>query len=121
VRFLSYGSFVWVQAILGDGWWKQRLVNIAIHAAVVWALVGPVPRDPAPRFRGAESRRIRTRRFRPERVVALPFAIGFFALNPVAVYAVGYLIQRSILLATFFVVVALWSLARATTGGKPWL
>jgi len=121
VRFLSYGSFVWVQAILGDGWWKQRLVNIAIHAAVVWALWGlyreilrhvsaaPNPDDPhAPVPPLSES-------------WALPFAIGFFALNPVAVYAVGYLIQRSILLATFFVVVAFWSLARATTGGKAWL
>ena len=37
-RLLSYGSFVWLQAVFGDGWWKQRLVNVAIHAAVVLAL-----------------------------------------------------------------------------------
>ena len=30
-RLLSYGSFVWVQGILGDGWWKQRVFNIALH------------------------------------------------------------------------------------------
>ncbi len=33
VRTLSYGSFVWVQALLGEGWWKQRLVNLLIHAS----------------------------------------------------------------------------------------
>ena len=43
---------------------------------------------------------------------ALWLAIGFFALNPVAVYAVAYLIQRSILLATLFVVLGLWLFAR---------
>jgi tetratricopeptide (TPR) repeat protein len=110
-RMLSYGSFVWVQALFGEGWWKQRLGNLAIHAGVVaalWALYreilrhiaasSPEARDtPAPPY--AES-------------PALGFAIGFFALNPVAVYAVAYLIQRSILLATLFVVLGLWCFAR---------
>ena len=52
---------------------------------------------------------------------AMPIAIGFFALNPAAVYAVGYLVQRSILLATFFVVLGLWLFARAAGGGRRWL
>ena len=30
-RMLSYGSFVWIQDILGEGWWKQRIVNIVLH------------------------------------------------------------------------------------------
>ena len=33
-RWLSYGSFVAVRELLGDGWWKQRLVNVSIHVAV---------------------------------------------------------------------------------------
>ena len=37
-RMLSYGSFVWVQDVLGEGWGKQRLVNIAVHLGVVAAL-----------------------------------------------------------------------------------
>ena len=37
-RMLSYGSFVWVQDLLGEGWWKQRLVNIAVHMGVVATL-----------------------------------------------------------------------------------
>ena len=105
-RVLSYGSFVWVREIFGDGWWKQRLMNLAIHAAVVIALYGlwreilghvvptAEPGEPAPAPLAASP--------------ALGVAIGFFALNPVAVYGVGYLVQRSILMATFFVVLALW-------------
>lgn len=119
-RTLSYGSFVWVQSIFGEGWWKQRLVNLAIHLAVVlamWALyrellrsVSPTPSDdpavtPVPW----------------ERSPALGLAIGFFALNPVAVYAVAYLVQRSILLATLFVVVGLWLFAAGLRKGRPWL
>jgi tetratricopeptide (TPR) repeat protein len=38
-----------------------------------------------------------------------------FALNPVAVYAVGYLIQRSIVMATLFAVLTCWAFARALT------
>src|SRR5258705_3051198 len=37
VRMLSYGSFVWLQALIGEGWWKQRLVNLAIHLGLVLA------------------------------------------------------------------------------------
>ncbi len=35
---LSYGSFVWLQAILGDGWWKQRIFNIGLHIATALTL-----------------------------------------------------------------------------------
>jgi hypothetical protein len=42
VRSLSYGSFVWVQAILGEGWAKQRGFNIALHIATALALYGLV-------------------------------------------------------------------------------
>jgi len=117
-RFLSYGSFVWLHALLGEGWWKQRLVNLAIHACVVlalWALYREILRCIAPAA-GAEAG---TQDY--ARSPALPFAIGFFALNPVAVYAVAYLIQRSILMATFFVVLGLWCLARGLARANPWL
>ncbi len=117
VRTLSYGSFVWVQALLGEGWWKQRLVNLLIHACVVgalWAFYREILRhvaapagdgEPAPYHRSP----------------ALGIAVGFFALNPVAVYGVGYLIQRSILMATLFTVLALWLFARGLRSGKWWM
>src|SRR4029077_17489434 len=104
---LSYGSFVWVQTLLGEGWWKQRLVKLAIHIGVVFVLWGfyreilrrIAPPEPAEGSAAAPAAL--------ERSWALPIAIGFFALNPVSVYAVGYLVQRSILLATFFVALGL--------------
>ena len=110
-RMLSYGSFVWLHSLLGDGWWKQRLFNVLLHLGVVvalWALYREILRhiQAAP---GADAPA------QPDTFAtspALGFAIGFFALNPVAVYGVAYLIQRSILMATLFVVAGLWALAK---------
>jgi protein O-mannosyl-transferase len=108
VRMLSYGSFVWLQQLFGTGWWRQRILNIALHIGVVVALWGfysqllravVLPKDAGPEAVSYH------------RSPALPLAIAFFALNPVAVYAVAYLVQRSILMATFFVVVGLWCFA----------
>lgn len=118
VRMLSYGTFVWLQALFGEGWWKQRLVNLAIHVGVVvalWALYREILRHIAPPAAGPGEE------VPYDRSPALGFAIGFFALNPVAVYAVAYLIQRSILLATLFVVLGLWLFARGLATRKPWL
>jgi tetratricopeptide (TPR) repeat protein len=116
-RMLSYGSFVWLQALLGEGWWKQRLVNLAIHMGVVialWALYREILRHVAPPADEPGDAAVAY-----HRSPALGVAIGFFALNPVAVYAVAYLIQRSILLATFFVVLGFWLFARALATRKP--
>ena len=116
-RMLSYGSFVWLQAIFGEGWWKQRLVNLGIHigvAAALWVLYREILRHIAT-APGEDAARAAGYRDSP----ALGFAIGFFALNPVAVYAVAYLIQRSILLATLFVVAGLWAFARGLATRRP--
>ena len=118
VRVLSYGSFVWLQSLVGEGWWKQRLLNLAIHLAVVvalWALYREILRAIVAPAQGAAPP------VAYERSPALGFAIGFFALNPVAVYSVAYLVQRSILLATLFVVLGLLSFTRALSTRKPWL
>lgn len=116
-RLLSYGSFIWIQEIFGEGWWKQRIANLLIHVGVVMGLWGfyreVLARVEPPRPESAESILAPL-----ERSPALGFAIAFFALNPVAVYAVAYLIQRSILLATFFVVTGLWAFARGIVRGQ---
>jgi hypothetical protein len=108
VRWLGYGTFVWLREVFGDGWWKQRLFTIGAHIATVGVLWGfyeeilrhiaHAPDEAGPPVPYALS-------------PALPLAIGVFALNPVGVYAVAYLIQRSIVLATFFTVLALWLFA----------
>ena len=116
-RPLSYGSFVWVHALFGDGWWKQRLVNVLLHAGTVLALwgfwrevMGALTPSRAPGEAAAPEPY--------EQSPVLGLAIAFFALNPAAVYAVAYLIQRSIVMATLFVVVALWAFVRALRTGK---
>lgn len=110
-RMLSYGTFVWLQAIAGEGWWKQRLFNVLIHCGVVIALWGlyreilkHIAAPPAQPGDAAPTPLTQS--------PALAVAIGFFALNPAAVYAVAYLVQRSILMATFFVVLGLFFFAR---------
>jgi tetratricopeptide (TPR) repeat protein len=121
-RMLSYGSFVWLHAVLGAGWWKQRLFNVLLHCGVVialWALYREILRHIAS-APGATAEDAPQQSFADS--PALGFAIGFFALNPVAVYGVAYLIQRSILMATLFVVLGLWSLARGLRLGRAgWL
>ena len=102
-RWLSYQSFVWVEAVFGEGGWKQRLFNILLHLlvsllllALITALLrcgrerGDLPWQP----QGGE-------------LAALRVGVLLYALNPVAVYAVAYLIQRSIVMATLFVVLGL--------------
>lgn len=115
-RLLSYGSFVWVQGILGDGWWKQRIVNIGLHVATALALYALVLEllqrtqwdrgsADAPHF----SNSLRT---------ATGLGVALWAFNPVAVYTVAYLIQRSILMATLLVVIACWSYVRGLVSAQ---
>lgn len=120
VRMLSYGSFVWLQALAGEGWWKQRIANLAIHVMVIvalWGLYREILRHiVAPPVEGGLAAGQPAEGY--EKSPALWLAIGFFALNPAATYAVAYLIQRSILLATLFVVLGLWMFARGLATGK---
>src|SRR5690606_35442129 len=97
---------------------KQRAFNLVLHAGVVvalWALYRRVLRyvqaSPAEDGAGAAGE--------PHRSPALGLAIAVFALNPVAVYAVAYLIQRSIVMATLFTVLALWCFVRAVGERRP--
>lgn len=104
-RLLSYGSFVWAAEVFGDGWWKQRLINVALHLGTVWGLwvlVRGLMRHVAwpENDEGAQPSAA-------SRDAAATVGVLLFALNPVAIYAVAYLIQRSILMATLF---AVWAL-----------
>ena len=115
-RLLSYGSFVWVDALFGGGWWKQRLVNVLLHLGTVAALYALL------------RELLRLVRFAPEvqeqpdfersRNAALMVGVALFALHPVAVYAVAYLTQRSIVLATLFSVLACWLFVRGLLSGR---
>lgn len=115
-RFLAYGSFVWLDSLFGAEIWKQRLFNIGLHLSVcvaLWALFRQLlARVEWPvEVSGAEG-------FVASRNTALVIGILFFAFNPVAVYAVAYLIQRSILGATLGVVLACYLFVRALGENK---
>lgn len=113
-RLLSYGSFVWLQAILGDGWWKQRIFNIALHIATAFALYAFVLELLERTEWDHAGEAVRQTPFL--RAAAL-LGVTLWAFNPVAVYAVAYLIQRSILMATLFVALACWSYVRGLVSG----
>ena len=118
-RLLSYGSFVWVQALAGEGWWKQRLVNVALHLGTVFAvyrlLATLLERTEFP----AQERS--AAHFEVSRTLALRIGVALFALNPVAVYAVAYLVQRSVVMAALFVALGLVSFVQGlTTQRRAW-
>ena len=110
IRLLSYGSFVWVQDILGEGWWKQRMFNVGLHIATaltlylfVLQLLQRTQWEQGTRDAPGFSTSLR---------IAAGLGVALWAFNPAAVYAVAYLIQRSILMATLFVSLACWSFLR---------
>jgi tetratricopeptide (TPR) repeat protein len=118
-RLVSYGTFMWIDSLFGEALWKQRIANLAIHLGVVvalWVFYREVLRSIAtPRPEPGEA----PQPYRESQ--GLGIAIGYFALNPVAVYAVAYLIQRTILMATLFVVLGLWLFARGLRTRQWWL
>lgn len=116
-RLLSYGLFVWVNDLLGEGWWKQRLVNLLLHLSVAICLYGLIrflmDRVQWPAVKGDPD----PSRLARSKDAAVAFGVAVFAFNPVSVYAVAYLIERSIVMATLFSVVCLYLTARAATQG----
>jgi tetratricopeptide (TPR) repeat protein len=115
-RLLSYGSFVWIQNIVGEGWWKQRIFNIGLHIATALTLYALVL-DLLQRTQWEESTR-NSPQFTNSLKVSTSLGVALWAFNPVAVYAVAYLIQRSILMATLFVALACLSYVRGLVTGQ---
>jgi protein O-mannosyl-transferase len=98
LRYPSYFTIAAVQVVFGTVQ-AQRALNLVLHCAAALALFFALrslqrlclsaPETPA---RGR---------------IAAMVAAALFAAHPVAVYAAGYLVQRSILLATLFSLVSL--------------
>lgn len=117
-RILSYGSFVWLAFLAGDAWPVQHAANIGLHLATALALslcrsvMDAIAWDAPPGADAAGEARAKD--------AAAALGVALFAFNPVAVYAVAYLVQRSILMATLFSVLALCLVARAARSGGHW-
>ena len=118
-RVLSYSTIVWVNKLAGDAWWLQRLINVLLHLSVVAMLFIFYRRLlvslALPESGGGERERTSS--------CALLIGVAWYAINPTAVYAVAYLTQRSIVMATLFSVIALWCVLRALDARSPalWL
>ncbi|HSD59362.1 MAG TPA: hypothetical protein VLC55_00720, partial [Burkholderiales bacterium] len=97
LRWFAYASFGWTHAMVGPDWWWYRAGNLAAHLAVMLAAYGLAWRFSValagPALPAGATVRLR---------MAAALGAALFALHPVAVYAVAYVAQRSILFATLF-------------------
>ena len=111
IRSLPNATLAWTLALFGRELIYFRLGNLLLQVAVVISVYGCIQQ-----LRAASALHNASPTTSPDRSVAFAAAL-LFAVHPVAVYAVGYLAQRTILMATLFAVLALWSYARGCT---PW-
>lgn len=93
LRRFAYGSFGLTYALLGLDLHWMRIGNLLLHAAASVALFAL-----GTRLLGALLPELPATR----RVAAAFVGAALFAAHPVSVYAVAYLMQRSILMATAF-------------------
>lgn len=111
IRMLSYGSFVWVNTLFGDSIALQRCINVALHLATcygIWLLVTALFKH----VQFSEEAKADPQ-FEGNKRIAIFAAVALFAVHPVAVYAVGYLIQRSMVMLTLFTALACWAYVTA--------
>lgn len=119
-RWLSYGTFVWLQPLFDRGWVGHRLVNVLLHvcnSAVLLAVVTACCARFQEMSRAQEGATDRLGELSP---LVVRVAVLGWALNPVAVYAVAYLIQRSILMASLFALISVWALIKTFQSRNRW-
>ena len=101
VRSHPYASFAWTKLAFGTDLIYFRLGNLALHVATSIALFGLL-------------RSLFSRLYQPQSSLYMTAtqaaALGavLFSLHPLATYAVGYLVQRTIVMATLFSLLAMW-------------
>lgn len=112
LRSLPYATLAWTKVFFGLELAYFRLGNLILHAATTLAIWGFL-------------NQMFTAIYRPKTINSLNpsqaawLAALLFGLHPVATYAVGYLVQRTILMATLFSVLTLWMYAKATLEDRP--
>lgn len=129
IRSLPYASLAWGKALFGLEMLHFRIENMLLHAAVVVALFfflrrlfvlfgeskggAAIANESSPPLASAST-------FSPETWAFC--AALLFALHPVAVYAAGYLVQRTMLMAALFSLLAMVAWMRGgTSGSRVWL
>lgn len=89
-RWLPYFTTAWIDLLFEDRLFVQRITNLALHLATAFVLYS---------FFKQVSNHVVPHRNNERAALA---ATLLFLLHPLTVYAVGYLIQRTILMATLF-------------------
>lgn len=115
LRSLPYATLAWGKAAFGLDMLHFRIENLLLHAAVAMALFFFLARlfDAVYGARADSLLSTRTLAF---------CAALLFALHPVAVYAAGYLVQRTIVMATLFSLLAMLAYLHGSVRQKPlWL
>ncbi|MDH4284117.1 MAG: tetratricopeptide repeat protein [Gallionellaceae bacterium] len=109
-RWFSYASFGWTYDLFGLNWFWYRAGNLALHALTCIILFVFFQRLMASTVQSAQ----------PGLQSSWPafFAVIIFALHPVAVYGVAYLVERSIIMATLFGVASLICYLEGLNRGK---
>lgn len=119
LRWLSYGTLEWTEILFGSGIVWFRIGNMAIHAATAIMLflwLHKLFSMALPEEGGV----VRNAQAMPLFWLAFSAAL-IFALHPAAVYAAAYLIQRSILMATFFTLLMWYLFLRGVEKGSQFL
>ncbi|MBY0438844.1 MAG: tetratricopeptide repeat protein, partial [Burkholderiales bacterium] len=122
LRWFSYVTLGWTWALAGDSLPVHRSINLVLHSATCIALFIFL--------RTVFEQVLLPAREQPGRLPGMtdwsddaPCWYAFagallFAVHPVAVYGVAYLVQRSIVMATLFSILSLLCFLRGMAGGR---
>ena len=115
LRSLPYATLTWTKELFGLGLVNFRLGNLFLHMATVLALYGFVKYILVVAYTGKSSEAMTASQ-------GAFLAAFLFALHPLATYAVGYLVQRTIIMASLFSLLAMLAYAKGSLENKPaWL
>lgn len=115
LRSLPYATLTWGKVAFGLDILHFRVENLLLHAAVSISLFFFLARL----FDAMDGKRAES--LLPSNALAFCAAL-LFALHPVAVYAAGYLVQRTIVMATLFGLLAMLAWLHGSVRQKPlWL
>ncbi len=115
LRSLPYATLAWTKAWFGLDLINFRVGNLLLHAAVVLALFSFLSTLFSAVYGDHNQEGLSPR-------LAAFFAALLFALHPVATYAAGYLVQRTIVMATLFSLLTLLVYVHGSVRQKPlWL
>lgn len=115
LRSLPYATLAWTKVWFGLDLIYFRIGNLLLHTAVVLSLFGFLSRLFSVVLNDSRSQTLSPK-------WTAFFAALLFAMHPASTYAVGYLVQRTIVMATLFSLLTLVVYVKGSTQQKPiWL